>query len=677
MSIIVQCSGCHRELRAPDTALGKSIRCSQCGAKTPVTGPQAAPKKPRPAAETKTTAARPPARPRPAPAREETPEKPRPATAPREAPPPKAEDAAVSVPGFLHVLCILPTGIVALAGIMMLLDAGPMWEGRLGQFWMTLGALLTAGAFGVARMPKVPLAGRCLMVLLLAAAGYGAVGGFFVATGGLQSEEPPAWREFSLPSAGFRVLMPGPPERKTQMVDTPEGPRPQAHVSVERLRGKVVFAVVYNDLTAQERARPAEGFLDEMQAAILAEVKNQQNLSQTALRLDGFPGRELLAEGTPKGTLHWRLYVARGRLYQTLASHPNGAAYAADAAKFLDSFKLIEPPPPEPDEKKPAGPDDKPPPPASTAGRQAGPAGPFEGHKAGITWVDVSPKGDLVVTSSDDGAVKLWDLLTGKETASLPADTTVGVGRLAFGPDGATLAVAGRNDSRVTVWDLGTHQPKLTVPAGPKGVTALAFSPDGKLLAIAHYEQVKLWDLARGKESSKFDHRDGMVGLAFSPDGKTLYQLGSNAKVYPLDVPTSTKDRQAGRQPGKVWDPGHTPFNTTSLALSKDGKLLAAGVYDYVRLWDTGTASLRTDVKFGAKQVGGVALSPDGKLLATVSRSVTLWDLETGKELAVIEAGQQADQALFSPDGARLVLRVYGKIKVYEVVKVLDQKRVP
>jgi WD40 repeat protein len=290
--------------------------------------------------------------------------------------------------------------------------------------------------------------------------------------------------------------------------------------------------------------------------------------------------------------------------------------------------------------------------------------------------VDVSPKGDLVATSGADGAVKLWDLLTGKETASLP-EQAGGIGKLLFGPDAATLAAAGWNDSRVVVWDLTTstkgqqagRRPKQTIPAGPKGVTAMAYAPDGKLLAVAFYEQVKLWDLVTDKEAARFDHRDGMVGLTFSPDGKTLYQLGSNAKVYPLDV--------AARQPGRVWDPGHTPFATTSLALSRDGKLLAAGVFDYVRLWDTATGSLRNDIKFGVSRVGGVALSPDGKLLATVSGSVTLWDLETGKELARIEAGQQADQALFTPDGARLVMRLYGKIKVYEVAKVLEQKRVP
>jgi sugar lactone lactonase YvrE len=583
--------------------------------------------------------------------------------------PAKADDPPVEIPWFLHLLCVLPTGIVALAGVMMLSGAGPMWEGRLGQFWMTLGGLLTAASFGVARLPKVGLIGRCLVTGFFAVVGYSVIGGVFVAGGGLESEEPPAWREFALPSAGFRVLLPGPPQRKTEMVDTPDGPHPQSHVSVERLRGKVVFAVVYNDLTPQERGQRAEFLLETIQAAIMAEIKNQQDLSQTALRLDGAPGREILAEGTPKGTLHWRLYVANGRLYQTFAVHPNGAGYAADAGKFLDSFHLVTPPPPEPDEKKPPGPDDQPPPPPT-------PAGPFEGHRGGITWVDVSPKGDWVATSGDDGAVKLWDLLTGKETASLP-EQAGGVGKLAFGPDAATLAVAGWNDSRVVVWDLTTstkgpqagRRPKLTVPAGPKGVTALAYAPDGKLLAVAFYEQVKLWDLVMDKEAARFDHRDGMVGLAFSPDGKTLYQLGSNAKVYPLDVTT--------RQPGKVWDPGHTPFATTSLALSPDGKLLAAGVFDYVRLWDAATGSLRTDVKFGAQRVGGVALSPDGKLLATVSGSVTLWDLETGKELARIEAGQQADQALFTPDGARLVLRVYGKIKVYDVAKVLEQKRVP
>jgi DNA-binding beta-propeller fold protein YncE len=563
----------------------------------------------------------------------------------------------VEIPWFLALLCVAPVAITALAGVLMLLGAGPMWEGRLGQFWIALGGLLSGLAFAVARLPKVSLVGRCLVAGLFTVVGYGALGGVFVAMGGLESEPPPAWREYSSPSAGFRVLMPGAPQRKTEMAATPDGPRPQNQLSVERSRGKALFVVLHNELTGEERTRSPEVLLDDIRKAVIEESGGQQQLTEQPLRLAGSVGRELLLEGTRKGTVRWRFYVAKGRLYQLIATYPAGAGYADDAARFLDSFQLVEAPP-DPDNHAPdPGPANPPP-----------PSAPFEGHAGGIAWMDVSPK-DQVATSSSDRTVKLWDLLTGKEQGSLP-EQAAGVGRLIFAPDGKTLAVAGHNESRVLIWDLATRQQKQSLPPGPKGVTALAYSPDGKYLAVAHFEQVKLWEAGTGKEAGRFEHLDGIVGLAFSPDGSTLYQLGGGGVVHPVAMTT--------RREGKPWNPGDTGgFVTTCLALSKDGKLLAAAAFDQVRFWDTGATRLRTDIRLTAKQVGHVALSPDGKLLATVSQTVTIWDLEKSQELATIEAGHQADQAVFSADGARLVLRVYGKIKVYEVAKVLAEKRVP
>src|SRR5262245_42673055 len=56
-----------------------------------------------------------------------------------------------------------------------------------------------------------------------------------------------------------------------------------------------------------------------------------------------------------------------------------------------------------------------------------------------------------------------------------------GLGALAFAPDGALLAGAGR-DGRVSLWDATTGRLLRVLGRHEAEVTCLAFSPDGKLL---------------------------------------------------------------------------------------------------------------------------------------------------------------------------------------------------
>jgi WD40 repeat protein len=78
---------------------------------------------------------------------------------------------------------------------------------------------------------------------------------------------------------------------------------------------------------------------------------------------------------------------------------------------------------------------------------------------------------------------------------------------VAFSPDGWRLAASvggyGANIERPTqvrVWELGTGQEVLSLPAGFKSVSKIAFRPDGKRLAGAGWDVVRVWDATpRGK----------------------------------------------------------------------------------------------------------------------------------------------------------------------------------
>ena len=105
---------------------------------------------------------------------------------------------------------------------------------------------------------------------------------------------------------------------------------------------------------------------------------------------------------------------------------------------------------------------------------------------------EFTPDGKHLLTAGgDDGAVRFWDVATGKETRALTRQGRVrsGGGRLAVSPDGRWLASAGNTylsgvGSEVGLWDLTANGPPRVVTL-PDGVAwALAFGPDGAVYTV-------------------------------------------------------------------------------------------------------------------------------------------------------------------------------------------------
>ena len=122
----------------------------------------------------------------------------------------------------------------------------------------------------------------------------------------------------------------------------------------------------------------------------------------------------------------------------------------------------------------------------------------------------------------------------------------------------------------------------------------------------------------------------------------------------------------ASRAEKSPWNPPTTAIAICRLAdpekvvLSPDRRVLAASFYTAVEAWDT-AANKRLPVLNGhAREVWGMALSPNGSLLATASwdQTVRLWDTATGAVLRVIKfpSPRAAWRVAFSPDGALLAV---------------------
>jgi hypothetical protein len=128
----------------------------------------------------------------------------------------------------------------------------------------------------------------------------------------------------------------------------------------------------------------------------------------------------------------------------------------------------------------------------------------------------------MLVSSSKDRSVRLWDVASGKEIHR-HREHRGWVNAVAFAPDGQSVASAGR-DQTVIVWDVFAERVQLRLADFGGAFFCLAYSPEGRILAAGSKDHtIHLWDLVTGKPlSSVAGHKESILSMSFAKNGKTL-----------------------------------------------------------------------------------------------------------------------------------------------------------
>lgn len=224
-----------------------------------------------------------------------------------------------------------------------------------------------------------------------------------------------------------------------------------------------------------------------------------------------------------------------------------------------------------------------------TAGRSQ-PDQVFEGHKAPIVSLALSPDGTKLASASWDHTVRIWSL-TDRSQQVLEGHSQ-NVNGVAFAPNGQSLISVGY-DGEARIWPLPGGTPDVVVLPAP--LNAVSAAPDGEIVAGGADGQVRFLT-SRGKLSSEV--RAGpapVIALALSPDGRLIAAAETNGVIAIID-------RRARRITHTMTGPG-APYWSV-VFLSDNTSLLTGGADGAIRRWDA-----KTGARIGSS-VSGTPLDP-------------------------------------------------------------------
>ncbi len=286
-----------------------------------------------------------------------------------------------------------------------------------------------------------------------------------------------------------------------------------------------------------------------------------------------------------------------------------------------------------------------------------------------VLGIDLSPDGKVIAVGYSFGRDMVFlDAASGKVIQPF-GDLRHACFQLLFSPDGRLLATQDSATQTVSIWDFPKGEKLRSLESG-RGifVRSLAFSPDGKLLAIPGPTDVRVCEVATGKEIHRLDAgtKSAPGCVVISSDGKLLAEA-STPHPENKDYTIRLWDMATGKQVGPLK--GHSD-RIFALALSPGRNRLASASWDgTIRFWNLATRQEEGRNEVRKNSSFALAFSPDGKVLALGQNDgdIRLWHVPRGGEIRIpAERSNHLIGATFAPDGRTLVSAGDGQFGLWE-----------
>jgi WD40 repeat protein len=216
--------------------------------------------------------------------------------------------------------------------------------------------------------------------------------------------------------------------------------------------------------------------------------------------------------------------------------------------------------------------------------------------------------------------VYIWEAGTGRVLRKIAGDRYE-VRHVAFLEHGQRLFFAGAD--AVHLVDTSTWQEVERFDSARRRVGAYAYDPGRNLLVMAGSANLEIVNASNFEPLKTANRWEYVRGMAISRDARLLATVDKEVRI--LDAATLVE---------KLKIPGERSGLGNGLAFTPDGRYLAVGSEgpaSRLQIYDVDAGTRIHDVEAHEGWMRGLAISPDGSLIATSGKlsEVKLWDAKT------------------------------------------------
>ena len=256
-----------------------------------------------------------------------------------------------------------------------------------------------------------------------------------------------------------------------------------------------------------------------------------------------------------------------------------------------------------------------------------------DGIVSGLSWT----LDNRLVSSSEDGTIKVWNMVTYDQDLVL-GDTTSPYLSIAVSPNG--LLASGNGNGIIELWNLSTGKIISEFYNNASPVLTLAWSHNGQLASGSEDGSVVIWKKDGGLFVEFHEQIDKITSVAWgTEDVLASTSLDGSVKIW--NVTNHDRKDITSKQIGSpvksfVWISDHV----IAIGL-ENGKII---------LWDVLEAKQITLLDEHTGPVNSLAITNDGNLISgSGDGRVLIWNMETGRPQAVFHEYLQQSVTVVTP----------------------------
>ncbi|ODQ82471.1 hypothetical protein BABINDRAFT_159054 [Babjeviella inositovora NRRL Y-12698] len=223
----------------------------------------------------------------------------------------------------------------------------------------------------------------------------------------------------------------------------------------------------------------------------------------------------------------------------------------------------------------------------------------FSEHTSAVTAVLFAKKGLVMFSASLDGTIRAYDLVRYRNFRTFTATERVKFNSLAVDPSGEVVCAGSEDTFEIYVWSVQTAQLLDTLSGHEAPISCLAFGSENSVLASASWDKtIRVWSIfGRSQHVEPFNIYSDVLAIAMRPDSKEVAVSTLSGQLQFWDIENAKQvnaiDCRRDILRGRYQEDGFTAKNSSrgknfnTICYSFDGlSLVAAGINNSICLYD-------------------------------------------------------------------------------------------